>query len=384
MKFLKQLFNINHIVVVALAIALYELILLLAFNVPSFKPVGDAIKKFSMSDVYTRWERNLSDHEELIDEDIILVNTKDLSRREDFSKIIEKVYSKHPRVIGIDIMFDGEKERVSDSILLSTAANVCSSTIFACKLIDGNPETRTFKKVDVPFFNEAHVIAPMGYDNLNDNMEEGCIRTLSYKQRLSSGDTIESLPAAMLSMEGNKLPNEIKDFHIDYTPDFYLVDYDSLDYCQNLIEGRNVIIGDFDDEGDMHLTPLGKLPGASIHAYALHTLESHKQFIFVSRFFCWIISIIIGFLVEWSISLVKKWISRQRIRMRTFLSESLLPIRILVFLWLGIVGFGSFFLFWKFSIYIDTILPLALVAFVPEIHRLYNSAKHAFTLKLER
>lgn len=374
---LKMLKN-RHLVVVLLSIAIYELILLLAFNVSMFKPIGIAIKEFSLSDVYSRWERKIRGTDSLANEDIIIVNTKNLTKREDIASVIRMVYSVSPRVIGVDITFNEPKDSINDKSLIAVADSVGDSTVFACKLTDFSNGVNAFNNIVKPFFAKDNDATILGYDNLNDNLEGKCIRSFSFSQQVVNYKAIYSLPAAMMNLNGHDLPKANKTYQIDYTTsNFISIAYDSIRAYADLIAGRMILIGSLNDEEDMHLTPLGKMSGVQIHAYTLNTLINHSSPKHVSDFWNWIIAIIIGFSVELSICSLNKFLARRKVKIRIFLSESLILLRLLMLLWLSTIGMVSFLLFWKFNIYIETILPLAIAAFIPDVHRIYNAILHS-------
>ena len=91
-------------------------------------------------------------------------------------------------------------------------------------------------------------------------------------------ETAYSLPYLTSCRYTKKEPLEQKnnDRHIIYSNILFpVVSCDSLSYNKALIRNRIVFVGAVKEEGDMHLTSVGKMSGVEVQAYATQTCIDH-------------------------------------------------------------------------------------------------------------
>ncbi len=86
----------------------------IGLNLSFFTPFNNAFKDFSYLDLY--YAEKLNENQGVINQNIILVNIDRLNRKE-IANLLNKLNAQEPRVIGLDVIFRGEKNPAWDSLL---------------------------------------------------------------------------------------------------------------------------------------------------------------------------------------------------------------------------------------------------------------------------
>ncbi len=126
--FLRLFFHRDHLVISVLAVLILCLFYFVSMNISFLSPVARAIKDFSMSDLYYHilWSGNEPEQNDLI----TLVDVTDLHKRGDIAHTIEQVNQQEPKVLGIDIIFEGVKEdSLGNDSLMNALAMRPSETV---------------------------------------------------------------------------------------------------------------------------------------------------------------------------------------------------------------------------------------------------------------
>lgn len=90
------------------------LVSLIGFNLSFFTPFNNAFKDFSYLDLY--YAEKLDKNAGIINKDIVLVNVERLGRAE-IAAMMTKLERQKPKVIGLDIIFKGERDPIGDKAL---------------------------------------------------------------------------------------------------------------------------------------------------------------------------------------------------------------------------------------------------------------------------
>ncbi len=154
-------------------IAVFVFLILLGMiplNLYVLNPMKMALKDFDFNDIaYAKLDKGKGKYDS-VDRRIVVVNTGDLDRAQ-IGFLIEKINTYQPKIIGLDIFFEGEREPEKDSILreaLKKTRNLVGVSV-------GHWENDSFKIVPNNFDN---VIAKRGYANLIGE-DVGTIRLFS-------------------------------------------------------------------------------------------------------------------------------------------------------------------------------------------------------------
>ena len=151
-----------------------------------------------------------------------------------------------------------------------------------------------------------------------------------------------------------------------------------------MIDNHIVLIVTTHEEQDMHLTPLGKMPGIKIQAYTLLTLLERKPIKSVPSWVNFIVAFLFCYIVEVLVTGAYCLLSRKRTcSVRVFFAESnvvrdtTLLIMILLFCLL------VYALFIRYSIVFEATVTLALLAIFPEGREMYAAIAKTINYRMK-
>ena len=131
------LYAIDHVMVVLMVVLLATSLLELSFSVSFLNPLARSLSNFSMTDIFYDISKSKAQKER--DDLTTLVDMSEVYERGKLADIIEQIESLGPSVLGIDIVFDGERDdSVGNSRLIEVAQKPKAPTVWACKLMDWN------------------------------------------------------------------------------------------------------------------------------------------------------------------------------------------------------------------------------------------------------
>jgi len=331
------------------------------------------MEEFSLSDLYyeAKWAGKEQPEKS---QQITLVDITPMHSRAKIAELLERIDSCGPAVVGVDVIFeDFGFDPLADSILQTTVPKL-KNAVFAYKLTDYKEEEHTFKSTVHSFFTDKTAV-DTGYVNTVGGLYTTCLRYLSVNRNLQ-GKSVKSFTAAVAEkdMPGCLPANDANKYFINYAhKDFPVVSCDSVPFNAKLIKNRIVLIGTLNSEEDMHVTPIGKIPGLKVQAYSVQTLIDHHQTTEVNCVWHFFIIAICTYLTalwqfEWNSFLKKK-----KHPLLYFFSESKLALRVLTFLWIALLAWGSYILYDKGGYYFNYAKTLAFIILVGEARSLYTA-----------
>jgi CHASE2 domain-containing sensor protein len=145
-------------------------------------PFKNGVKDYDVTDiVYSR----LRDEHKDLENRIVLVNTGNPDRLE-IQQMLERIFEAEPKVVGVDVLFDGKKDPHTDSLLQATIKS-SDRLILATNLGDYSEETHRFmtESANDTFFQP---YARTGYANFPSN-ETRTLRLFSPHERTARGSS---------------------------------------------------------------------------------------------------------------------------------------------------------------------------------------------------
>lgn len=265
----RRLFHLDYLVMTVMAFLLLALLSVGVRGISFLNPVGEALDRFSVVDLY--FQILHSRHNEKVSDDIVIVDISRLHSRADIASTIDSLADCNPECIGVDCIFEGEKDDiVGNSKLLEVAARLKERVVFANKLIADS--SGVFASSVGSFFvtGENYI---EGYTNLTNNLDNTPIRTLSLSRELQ-GRKMLSFPHAIADLyAGRVLEFGDKDLTINYSNiRFPVIQPGEIAAHKSEMVGKIVLVGGLYEEQDMHATPLQKKSGLEIQAYSIATL----------------------------------------------------------------------------------------------------------------
>lgn len=354
------------------------LLYFLSVNISFLSPVARAVKDFAMSDLYYHilWSGEKPETSEAI----TIVDITDQQRRADLARTIRQIAALKPAALGVDIIFEGEKDDPAGNDSLTEALDLIpSQTVTAFKLLNWNPEREEFRSALHSFFIPTLPLME-GYANVLNYGVNGTVRSFTVSRRLGGAEGMEvySLPAMLyMAAINDTLPAATKrpgDRLINYIPTrFPVVRYDSLQAKADLISDRFVLLGTVGEEQDMHYTPIGKLPGVEVQAYSLQTLFQQRDIRTVGNAPLLALVFLFCYLTQLLQYGAVRCVKRREDTFSVFLSSSFVFLRVVTFLWLAFLAWMGFILYIKCNTYLAMTWIFAAVVLVAESRGLYSA-----------
>ena len=295
-KFFRYFFHRDHVIITLFGFALLAIFSVLVVNIDFLNPVSRALENFSITDMFFEIEHTDEPEECNI---ITIVDMTELYDRGDIAELIHEVDKCNPICIGVDLIFEGEKDdSIGNELLEQTLLNLRSPTVFANKLTDYCSANNSFQGIVRSYCAERCEITE-AYTNVTDDMMGSNIRELS-THRFYKSQKQTSFPVKIAELvEMNNTTNDGEDLLINYrNVDFRVISHEQIEENRDILAGSVVIIGTMNEERDMHNTPLGKMSGAKIQAYSLLTVLEHQQIRHIPDIICWIIAFMLCYLLE--------------------------------------------------------------------------------------
>lgn len=353
-----------------LTLLIIKMLVVITLNLDFLSPVVRSLENFSMTDIYYRI-MNMNVQTE-VDNTITLVDMTELTHREDIADVIDQIKELKPKVLGIDIIFEGLMcDEEGNQALAEACLDSDDSTniVWACKLTNYDGERERFQDCLHSFFmtegeqNE-------GFINLVSNPSKSIKKyavTLPYKDTLAY-----SLPAKVARIMGNtQLPDE--QFHaISYkSVTFPVVKYDELKDFRQLITDHVVLLGTTQEERDKYYTPIGQKSGLEILAYTILSMADEQHVTHASTWMVILWALLAGYIINLLDFFLTKRMEKRRSTIMVFITQSEIYDKIVSLLVMIVITGISFELFAKCNYFVDTVLALSTIVLIDEGRLLY-------------
>jgi CHASE2 domain-containing sensor protein len=374
----------HHLVSTAFAFSIVAIYALLAFNLKIFNPLVQVIKEYSITDFYyqvidTNEERDTSHI-------VTIIDIGDLRDRRDIAYALSEVMEQHPKVVGVDILFDGQKPEnpVGDSLIAAIAASD-TSMVFALQYYDDSFDGKQFNQVKQSFFADSIPNLKEGLVNMQLDKLDGM------RKKISLAKTVKGeLRPSMIKLLSDKyaeqeiMPLADKTININWSAiDFRVIPYDSIADYGEFLNDRVVLFGSIRDENDTHYTPQGKMPGIKLLAYGVESMVKQTTITiapwWVNAILSFIAVLLTRILFETGDQYAK---GRKNIFARISL-KSALAMGILKFLWIAFLMYVGFIVFAKYNISINIAMALAAIPFIGPAEDLYKVITNSFSKNKE-
>ena len=370
-KFFKQIFHIDHLVITLLDFLFIDVILMVAVNISFFNPIERAIENFSMTDVCYQVENRtqVPDTSRII----TIVDISEVKDRVKIAEMVDSINAAEPAVVAFDVIFDPliGTDEVNMRLLESLSALPVSRYAFMMKEWDQQQHSFTIPFRSYFFFDE---FEQDGYVNTPESADGSTLRTFSLN-RVFLGDTIESFPLKIASaydkrLEGMRGEDRLIDFSPTYFPE---INWNNIGGNEHLLRDRIVIVGALHDLVDNHYTSIGRIAGVKVVAHSVQTLLENRNVRHADTWLTIIVTFLMVYFTQlWQHFLVKKmWSSTSTFWLFARRSESL--ISLLTFFWVCLITFFNFLVFRMQNLSFDLLWMLCGVAIVEEARGFYRA-----------
>ena len=362
-------FRWDHLAVCGM-IGLFGWLLILISRVEIFDPVKAAFDDFSMTDVFFEIQRDSASA--LDDDDIVIVDMTDLRTRDEIAQAITDIKSCHPKVLGIDLIFERPSyDQYADSALISAIESGDCQQVFSCKLRDFDPDKKSFKNCLYSFFDKRNNYA-WGYTNYNLKRIGGVTRMTSQTQKLN--DSISySFPYLLACYYTGKQPKEeeVNERNIIYA-NVNFIPLKSSEVLQHkeALKDKLVLLG-AKEEADTHFSPLGKMSGIEVIAYSILSYIKHNDICKMSKWTSLLLAFVLCYIAAWMGYKIQQWAPIFYSFLMKFFIFGLCAV---------VVGF-AFYVFVTQDYYVDMLYPLIGLALEESSRVLYAGIIRWFVRK---
>ena len=314
----------------------------IGLNLTFVSPVVEAFRDFDITDICYKMIAEQQSHA------ITIVDLTDLESRREIAATLRDLESMNPRVIGMDAVFEGVKHDTLGNEILTEVAREYDNIVFASRIKeDTNGEIRTISS----FFTDSVDVA-QGVTNIPRSLYNGIKRTLRHSWECN-GEKSYSIVDEIVGRYGIQTTYD-GITRINFQPTrFDVLQPSDLPASRDLIEGRIILFGAMADEGDMHYTPLGKMAGVELLAYATQTMIEEKAVWKLPMPVHILLSIILVILSEYMIDTYKKWSANHKSPVVRYFMGSYYVISIWQFLWISFLMWMVLICFTQWNLAMD-------------------------------
>ena len=373
----------RNIIITILAFVLVSSFALIALKLPFMGPIAEAIKEFEMTDVYCQILQDTNDADEEVSDDITIVDMSELYSRRDLAKALVDIEKQNPKVIGVDIVFEGLKEDSVGDEMLTRIALENTNIVFSYKLLDYVNDSIGHADTVHSFFVDESDSINEGYTNMPRNLYGGIKRKLSLGEKVE-GRLMPSFIAKVSAMYEGRQVKDVskKTININYIPKrFRVVEADSISVHPEWIKDKLVLFGAMKDEYDMHYTPLGKMAGVELLGYSIETLLQKTEVEEVCGWLMIAISFLLVLLTQVVFSLYTSFARKRKNRVARFLMSATFMRSYLMFIWIALWMWVAFILFYLYDIWLDLGWALSAIAFLLLAQSIYDEFRDAIKTK---
>lgn len=351
----------------------------IALNLSFLNPISEAIKSFSITDKYYQM---MAEKDSRL---IVLVDLTNLFDRADIAQALEEIEACNPAVIGMDCVFEGEKEDTASDNAIRRVAEKYDNIVFSYRLVDEQEGIGYSRSIHSFFTDETSV-----HEGVTNMLYESHFNRI--KRKLKAGWLVNSnLEPTLVGEVANIYAQEKvinatdKDININFHPTrFTKLDPSEILQNRDQIEGRIVLFGTLTEETDMHFTPLGKIAGVELLAYATQSILEKEE---IKKFPFWIqiiISVILVILSNILQLTYIDWTTKSESPFIRYVIGSAYILGVLTFLWIALILWITFLCFSIYGISIDIGWPVAAMAFLATSRSFYAACEAYYKLWKER
>ena len=373
---------LHNIMGTLLAFGIVGVYALFALNFTLFNPLVQVLKQYSITDFYYQviGSSAVRDTSRIV----TIVDMKELYDRRDIAYALSEVQEQHPKVIGIDILFDGLKPDNPDGdSLIQAIAATDTSIVFALQYYDDSFDGQQYNSVKQSFFADSIPQLKQGLVNMPLDKYD------SMRRKISIAKTVKGQlrPSMIKRLSDEYAEQEIvplKDnmLNINWSPvEFRVIPYDSIADYGDYLTDRIVLFGSVHDDKDMHYTPQGNIPGIKLLAYGIESIVKQTTIKNSPWWVDVILSFIIVFLSKFAFEKAEKYVANHKNRFARIGLKATLAMGILRFVCIAIAMYIGFIIFAKFNISINIALAIAAIAFIGAAEDLYKVIKNSFSKK---
>ena len=354
---------VRHITVTLLAFCIIGVLAGIALNTVFLDPAARVIDSFAMSDVYYQILQETGEPDE--NSDIVIVDMSELHKRQDLARLLDEIEEGEPKVVGVDIVFEGLKEDSIGDEMIWDVAGKYDNIVFSFRLVDYRDDDTGYVDAVHSFFAEPLEVEE-GFTNMQRELYGGMKRVISIGKKYQ-GKIVPSFITKVVNgyLGKDAVAIEDKDMTINYTPTcFTVIPFDSVKSQSAILKDRLVLLGAMKEETDTHYTPLGKMAGVELLAYSIQTILEHKEVYELPAWLTAVLSFLLTLVTQIGWAGYTDFAEGRRNRIARLCLSNSFTKAILFFLWVSLIVWLAFIIFFKCDVNISLGLALSGIAFL--------------------
>ncbi len=380
-RFLKIFTNLRAVFVTAISfLVLYIIYEFFTMNFSIFSPVKHIMEDFSMTHFFYEIGRKEPQQNNLI----TIVDMTDLVKRGDIARVMRQIEEAEPAVIGVDMVFKGERADSIGNQEIAQVARDYDNIIWSLRLDNNISIEEGYNYYYRSFFIE-ETGAKEGVTNMVGSKLGRMKAKLSHGWRIDDQILPSFITAVVNYYAGEELlPIDEKDENINYRPTrFEVVDWKDVEEKSDLLADRIVLFGAMHDDVDMHITPLGKMAGLQVLAYAVQTAFDRENTIReVSGFKLFIYSFLIVMITFILRSRRVQWVNARKNPLSRLILGFPVVGSFISFLWVALLMGGAYLLFDVYDISFNLTYAFSAIAFLGTAENSYNIIRNYINEKV--
>ena len=380
-RFLKIFTNLRAFFVTAISfLVLFIIYEFFTYNFSFFSPVKTIMEDFSMTHFFYEIDRKEPQQNMLI----TIVDMTDVVKRDSLARILRKIEKARPAVIGVDMVFKGERTDSIGNKEIAQVARDYDNIIWSLRL-DNNISIEE----GYSYYYRSFFIEETGAKEGVTNMVGSKLGRM--KAKLIHGMCIDDqiLPSFVTAVVNyyagtELLPIDEKEEKINYRPTkFEVVNCKDVEEKSELLTNRIVLFGAMHEDVDMHTTPLGKMAGLQVLAYAVQTaLDRENTIREVSGFKFIIYSFLIVMITFILRSRRVQWVNARKNPLSRLILGFPVVGSFISFLWITLLMFGAYLLFDVYDISFNLTYAFSAIAFLGTAENSYNIIRNYINEKV--
>lgn len=303
---------------------------------------------------------------------ITIVDMTELKSRWDIAMAIHEIEDMNPKVLGLDMVFEGLKEDTLADSMIKETAGMYDNLVFSYTLQKYKHGQYTD---EVHSFFAQTLQVKEGFTNFERKLYGGIKREVSIGQKTKNEIKPSfALLAANMYAGVDVMNLEDRQYNINYIPiDFNEINYKDIANHPELIEDHLVLLGATKEEYDMHYTPLGRMSGVELLSYSIETMLQQKEIKKASLWETILISFAIVFLTEFVHVRYESFIEQRRNRFIRFFGATEMSLNLLTFILMFIWLTFFFVLFYYFHYSPNLLWAFSGMVFLDTSRQFYDS-----------
>ncbi|MBO7120133.1 MAG: CHASE2 domain-containing protein [Bacteroidaceae bacterium] len=348
----------------------------IALNLSFLNPISEAIANFSITDKYYQMMPEVENRS------LTIVDLTPLHDRGEIANVLEEIEACCPATIGVDCVFEGGKSDTLADDAIRSIAEQYHNIVFSYKLLNEQSDCIGYSRSVHSFFTDEIAVREGVANMYRDNFYTGIKRTLKLGWTHSGNKELSLVGEIVNLYAGTEVVTaRDNDMNINFAPThFSIVEPSEILQSRHLIEGRIVFLGALADEIDMHYTPIGKMSGVELLAYATQTLIEDRQIIELPMWLQVVVAVFLVMLTNVLQLLYLRWTSKSRSPLVFHVMGSAYMLGVVTFLWIALIMWGTFLCFNLYNVSVELGWPIAAMAFLSTSRSFYAACEDYYKI----